>query len=54
MQKNHGDGDAYGVYLGSGQNDDDGHGGVCSDDGDAGGGCNRDTDDDGDRSVHAS
>jgi len=54
LTENHGDGDAYGAYLGSEQNDDDGHGGGCSDDGYAGGGCTRDTDDDGDRSVHAS
>ena len=51
LTENHGDGDAYGAYLGSEQNDDDGHGGGCSDDGYAGGGCTRDTDDDGDRSV---
>ena len=35
VTENHGDGDAYGDYLGSEQDDDDGHGV----------GCNRDTDD---------
>ena len=54
LTENHGDGDAYGAYPVSEQNDDDGHGGGCSDDGYAGGGCTRDTDDDGDRNVLAS
>ena len=45
VTESHGDGDAYDAYIGSEQDDDDGHGGGCSDDDDAGGGCNPDTDD---------